>query len=302
MMLKRLIGILLSLAVLFSITVSADSTGEMPAADLLDVSFTADGFTDAAGAAAITKSEGLTILYDETVKMNAAEFSGEGYMHADGSFMANDYLICHFGKEKFAQHVNAFTLEAYFCIEKLPSANMGSVCPISGQQGGGLGFEVSSLGQLAFFCKSGSAYNSPKKDGVIEAGKYYHAMGVFDGSTVSLYLNGELIASEAANGATIVWPSGEEHNALVIGGDVGTEGKADHGITGRVACAKAYSAALTAQQVSAEYAHITEASSGPDDTQPPVQNTETGDTAFLCSAMLVLSVLAGWILKKKTAF
>ncbi len=103
------------------------------------------------------------------------------------------------------------TLEAWFRGDDF-KGRTGLVCKT---QASDYGIFVSD-GRLEFSVFLGQAYAAAKSGTpVLEAGRWHHAAGVFDGSEVRLYLDGRLIDKVAASGKRKTKPL-----PLVIGADV----------------------------------------------------------------------------------
>ena len=162
-----------------------------------------------------------------------------------------DAYLYPFDDTKYSKMSDGVTIESIFKYDEIPS---GESDMFSNQQGGGIGLGLEG-GRLQFFCninKSGGDNGYVQPNAEIEAGQWYHAVGVFDGSTVKLYLNGELVDSKPAGGTTIHWPGGEAKN-FVIGGDSSPSGGAESFAKGRVSLARLYSDSMTDDQVKALY-------------------------------------------------
>ena len=110
---------------------------------------------------------------------------------------------------------NAVTIESVFCYNEVPASGEHDI--FSNQQSGGIGLGLEN-GRLQFYCNvEGVGYVQP--NAAIEAGKWYHAVGTFDGSKVRLYLNGKLVAEKDAGGSTVHWTDSTGAKNFVIGGD-----------------------------------------------------------------------------------
>jgi 3',5'-cyclic AMP phosphodiesterase CpdA len=87
-----------------------------------------------------------------------------------------------------------------------------------------------SDGQIDFSIWLGNGYASARSEGqVLEAGRWHHVAGVFDGSSVRCYVDGRLIASAAGTGArrTNTLP-------LLVGADPNGSGAATSSFDGRI--------------------------------------------------------------------
>ena len=79
--------------------------------------------------------------------------------------------------------------------------------------------------------------------GFVRNGEWTHAVGVYDGSSLSLYINGELVGSAPANGPIVASP-----NALEFGGDPSNLSRAYSGMLDEVSI---YERPLSAYEVRA---------------------------------------------------
>jgi hypothetical protein len=118
-----------------------------------------------------------------------------------------------------------FTLEGWMCADSFPD-RAGF---LNNTENSGYGLFVGK-GRPEFLVHLGQAYvqADPGKP-VLEPGRWYHLAGVFDGSEVRLYVDGQLVASRKGTGA-------RTPNALplVVGADVGEKGAANSFLPGKV--------------------------------------------------------------------
>ena len=124
----------------------------------------------------------------------------------------------------------------------------GDHCLFSNQESNGSGFEISE-GQLQFWYHSSGSYKTPAVKA--ETGKWVHAMAVADGTNVSLYVDGKLVAQKAAGNLDVPGPK-----TYFVGCDTNGSGNPQGaGYKGtRIALARVYCKALSAQEVAAAYA------------------------------------------------
>jgi hypothetical protein len=143
---------------------------------------------------------------------------------------------------------NAFTFETYVYVDSAPSSSYVDL--VSNQQGGGFGFELkSNNGKIHFYCHDGSGYKTPAQ--TMPIGQWVHLVGVFDGTSVTLYLNG--VATSVSSGATMQPPPAAAAQYLCIGGD-SNEGLGSSFMIGKIATVNLYSFALNEQMVKELYA------------------------------------------------
>lgn len=169
--------------------------------------------------------------YDSTVKKQVAVFNGE----------SNNFIKIPFSQEQRNEVTKQFTLETVFKMNK--TADMGI---LMNTESGGIGFESTDSGLMEIWASIDGSY---KKVGVqLEEDKYYHLAATYDGSTISLYLNGELADSVAASG-DVYQPDMD----FAIGGDPGSGDSASFVLDGRVSIARLYNKALSAEDIKKLY-------------------------------------------------
>ncbi|MFD1178238.1 LamG-like jellyroll fold domain-containing protein [Paenibacillus puldeungensis] len=169
--------------------------------------------------------------YDSTVKKQVAVFNGE----------SNNFIKIPFSQEQRDKMTKQFTLETVFKMNK--TADMGI---LMNTESGGIGFESTDTGFMEIWAHIDGSY---KKVGVqLEKDKYYHLAATYDGSAVSLYLNGELAESVAASGDVY-----QPDMNFAIGGDPGSGDSASAVLDGRVSIARLYSKALSADDIKKLY-------------------------------------------------
>ena len=209
--------------------------------DMLNVDFTDGTAQDKSETQNTWDRAGSPVIEEDTeMGKNVGVFNG-----------SYDAYLYPFDDTKYSKMSDGVTIESIFKYDEIPS---GESDMFSNQQGGGIGLGLEG-GRLQFFCninKSGGDNGYVQPNAEIEAGQWYHAVGVFDGSTVKLYLNGVLVDSKPAGGTTIHWPGGEAKN-FVIGGDSSSSGGAESFAKGRVSLARLYSDSMTDDQVKALY-------------------------------------------------
>lgn len=222
-----------------------DTESETPAADMLHVDFADGTASDRSETGNTVRAAGSPVIQEDAeMGKKVASFNGEydAYLYA-------------FDDEKYGK-MNTATIESVFCYDEVPAS--GEYDIFSNQQSGGMGLGLEN-GRLQFYCNlnrtaGGNGYVQPSA--AIEAGIWYHAVGVFDGAKVKLYLNGELVAEKDATGPTIHWTTSANAKSFVIGGDSSSSGGAEFFAKGSVSLARLYSKGLTEQQVKALYERI----------------------------------------------
>ncbi|MGN7765285.1 LamG-like jellyroll fold domain-containing protein [Paenibacillus sp. 22594] len=174
---------------------------------------------------------GVKIEYDSAVKKHVAVFNGE----------SNNFIKIPFSQEQRDKVAKKFTLETVFKMNKI--ADMGV---LMNTEGGGIGFESNDSGLMEIWAHIGGSY---KRVGVqLEKDKYYHLAATYDGSAVSLYLNGELAGSVAASGDVY-----QPDMNFAVGGDPGAGDSASVVLDGKVSIARLYNDALSAEDIKKLY-------------------------------------------------
>lgn len=230
-----------------------------PVADLLDISFTANGAKDlSASNMTVTYKSGSTTnnYYDE-------KFSGY-IAHFDNPFNTNG-LTTGFYKVDFESNTayrnklaDGHSLEWMFKVDATGAANDDfEIKAFSAMEKGGTGFLItkplSKGGDIAFLpnvSTTGSSNWIWAQSGVIPVpGQYYHVVGIWnkEEGKAYTYVNGVLTATADAAG-NLVFAS-EGRNWWCIGADSYKANQAHCGFKGDVAIARAYDAPLNAKQV-----------------------------------------------------
>ena len=225
-----------------TVTVVDPSHADLPTADMLDVDF-ADGTAKDESATQNTVSTigSPVIRDDEEMGKKTAAFNG-----------SYDAYLYPFDDAKYGKMKQAVTIESVFRYNEIPAT--GEYDIFSNQQSGGVGLGLEN-GRLQFYCNvEGRGYVQP--NAAIEAGKWYHAVGVFNGSRVQLYLNGQLVDEKDAGGTAVHWTASANAKNFVIGGDSSSIGGAEFYSNGSVSVARLYSQSMTEEQVALLYRSI----------------------------------------------
>lgn len=153
----------------------------------------------------------------------------------------------------FYNNEKGFSVEALY-VNKAPSGTQGIFC---GTQQGGFGLATTDSGKPGICAYIGGAsYYYTKAENVASATELTHVVATVmtvDGTTyTSLFVNGELVASDSKKGSLYV---GKSTNAFGIGGDTDTKGGAsDFPMTSfDIADLKIYKEALNKNQVKTAY-------------------------------------------------
>mgnify|MGYP003300355374 FL=1 len=114
-------------------------------------------------------------------------------------------------------------------------------------QAGGVSIDFDeNRGSIGFGIRTPAGYVYLYDTERIDADEYYHVVGVYNGSEISLYCDGELIKTSAAG--ELVFPSVAK-TYLGIGGDLSGNDQGEDQMSGTIALARIYSDALNASQV-----------------------------------------------------
>ncbi|MBR3919388.1 MAG: LamG domain-containing protein [Clostridia bacterium] len=206
-----------------------------PAADLLDLVF--DGETAKDGSASqfeITALNDPVVDKDKTINKTVAEFAKED---------ASMYAVYDFNSSVHDKLSDGFTFEVYVMLydDTVYSSILGYT------QAGGVSIDFDeNRGSIGFGIRTPAGYVYLYDTERIDADEYYHVVGVYNGSEISLYCDGELIKTSAAG--ELVFPSVAK-TYLGIGGDLSGNDQGEDQMSGTIALARIYSDALNASQV-----------------------------------------------------
>lgn len=223
-----------------SLNASAAETGteqraakevSIPEARIMDVDFTSGDATDQSELQNTYEVVGSpTVAYNEELKKQVANFDG-----------GSAYLYP-FDEEKYEKITEEVTIECMFRYNSTPWEEREI---FSNQQYGGIGLGVKD-GRLILFAHVGGSYREPSA--VLQPGQWVHAVGVADGHSVKLYVNGVLKEEIAAEG-TVSYPSEEGARNFIIGGDSNSYDGAEAFMDGSVSVARIYDRALTEEEI-----------------------------------------------------
>lgn len=204
----------------------------VPAADVLDVDF-ADGTpVDHARGLAVKTFGSPTIARDSALKRDVVTFDGnDAYGYA---------LTPHWG-----DITTAVSIECTFRYTgQLPPSAEADVC--SGKEGGGYSIYVND-DKVGVMAHIGGGYKTARA--TITANRWYHVVATWDGASLKLYVDGELAATTAATGA-LTLPAATAR-AWTLGADSSPNAGAQFYTAAKLANARLYGTALTAQEVRA---------------------------------------------------
>ncbi len=202
----------------------------VPVADVLDVDFDDGTPKDDAQNLPVTIHGNPVIAHDTAVKAPVASF--------DGSDDAYSYA---FG-DQWSKINTRVSIE---CTLKsngtLPNSGEHSVC--SSKEGGGYSMVIYG-DKLTFAAHVGGGYRNAQT--TIASGRWYHAVGTWDGQTARLYVDGVLAAQTPAAGA-LTLPSGAARNSFYLGADAVNQFWAPASVLN----ARIYSKVLTLDEIKA---------------------------------------------------
>lgn len=200
--------------------------------DIFSIQFNDDGSAiDAVSKTILAKHDSPTVTYDTELGKNIASFDGSNDAYTyDG---ISDY---------YTQIGQSFSLEMYVYLNTDNPKYAQS--PVSNLQSGGFGFEYQN-DKMEFLHYQNSAY--ARVDTTVTSKTWVHIVGVFDGSSLKVYLNGTMVATVSATGTFKVPQEGSQF--LGIGADSGASGTVNSFFNGKIATINIYSQVLTAQQV-----------------------------------------------------
>jgi hypothetical protein len=210
---------------------------EVPEADVLDVDF-ADGTpVDHAQGLAVKTWGTPTIRTDSALGRPVAEFDG-----VDDAFGHRFY-------EQWDKLAAGYTMECTFKFDgSVPVSEEEDVC--SSKESGGAAAVAIYDDQLTFNPHTGGAYHAT---GVtMQAGRWYHAVGTWDGTSSRLYVNGALVKTVAATGA--LGKPNATATQYVLGADAGTNANAQFFAPVTIAASRVYSRPLTLSEIGVLYA------------------------------------------------
>jgi hypothetical protein len=213
-----------------------------PTADVLDVDLADGAPVDHAQNLTAKTFGSPTVAADSSIGTKVATFNGtsDAYQY--------DFT------DQYSKLANHFSVECQFQWNgaAIPTGtgtgSWPSVC--SGLQNGGMGLIVYN-GKLDFELNVGGY-----KDiyAPITPGVWYDAIGTWDGSTASIYLDGKLVSSAAASG-TMTLPT-TQTKGWSLGADLSSSGGVEQFAPVSLGVARVFSQAMDADAVAAQY-HIT---------------------------------------------
>ena len=222
------------------LSIATDVDSDTPLADILDVTFNSDGTVVNAPTGEVLDAFGApTVIYDEALGMNVGSFDGV------------DDAVAYNGIHNWYEDIgNSYTIEAYV---QIPDSVSVATNVLSNMENGGFGLQYRTDGKLYYMTYIDGAYVTTSAG--VTAGEWIHVVGVYDGSYVKMYLDGELKEEIAVSGQ---FSSPNRYMAyfLAIGGDPSAQGSITNLFKGDIAIARIYSEALSTEQIAEIYADI----------------------------------------------
>ncbi|PJJ58209.1 calcineurin-like phosphoesterase family protein [Mumia flava] len=237
-MLRRLSSLAAAAAVglgsLTAISAAPARAADLPVADVLDVDFRDGTTTDTARGVEPDVHGEPTATADLTIGRPAWAFDG------------TDDALAYDLSDQYESLSGAMTLECSFRFDdqRTPSSPEGDAC--SNKEGGGFGTVMSGT-DIVFMIHVGGGYKSVRVQA--ETGRWYHTAAVWDGSTVTLYVDGEQAAQTPATGA--FKPAGGSATSLFLGADSNGSNQPSFYGQATLRTARIYSDALDATQAAA---------------------------------------------------
>lgn len=210
--------------------------------DILQLVINSDGtvFNGVAdGPAVESYGETKTVSVDSATGLNVVTFPSKNSVY---DVQIGDY---------YGDMGEAFTLEVYFKLDAIPASGYEGI--VENCEAGGLGLYVFDDASIKFYLSLDGAYailTAPEK---AQVGQWYHCVCVWDGDIVQMYMDGQLAEEYISDYAYVTFPSVDTAWYLSLAGccSAGSHGAA--GIRGSMGICNLYTAALTADQISAIY-------------------------------------------------
>lgn len=132
------------------------------------------------------------------------------------------------------------------CMFKVDQPVTGLRYPCAGAGSGGIAFELRDGASLKFAAHIGGGYKHIAMPTGLGVGQWYHAVTTWDGETLRLYVDGELVNELAAAGAFGI-PS---QSGFAVGADTSGQDQVTANLTGEVAIARVYDVVLDRSEIS----------------------------------------------------
>ena len=194
------------------------------------------------GEAAVTETLGNTTLTTDCSPNLIMDTDLNQYV---GSFTKGAYVWWGL-RDWYTTMKETFSVEVY---AKVTETSTSTMYLVASSEHGGFNVTYTKDGEYAFgYTTNVDTYSAKKAGGI---GEWVHLVGVFEKTTVKLYINGELAATAAASG-TYKAPS-LTAQFFAIGSDTNTENRTEGWCKARIAACNLYSYSLTDAQVATLY-------------------------------------------------
>ena len=190
------------------------------------------------------------VKYDETVGRNVLSFS-------ENSTESVIYFNYAKNNDAIAAIKEAFTLETYVRVDALPSTNAGDSLIGASHNNTGFKLSIEKSGKIYFTIYGDDAANVQLNDSSCAVGTYNHIAVTYDGTKVTMYVNGKAIGSSAIAGLKL--HTNAAYYKIYVGADVNANGVDEAHSNCTIAHLSMLCEALTAEAVAARAANFTTA-------------------------------------------
>lgn len=225
-----------------------DPNDPKPTADVLNVSFISGTAVDTSPFATV-----LTPVKQENA--TAVFYSADDSIHHTVLHCNNSALKAALSSAQLAKIKNQYSMETVVKLQRTDVAQ--SV--FANTESAGISLEITDTGRIEMWARIGNAYQKAgeTENYLLQAGQYYHLMGTYDGTRMTLYVNGQKVATKEASG-TVTY----KDLPMYIGGDTNANGDLQAPMSGEIALARLYSIGLSEQQVANLYRAYDDIASG----------------------------------------
>ena len=227
----------------------AFTTPEDPAAPSI-IGFTIGESGISASNSLLTATGTPLVKYDETLGKNVLSFNENNSGNVIYFSYANKSDVVSALKE-------AFTLETYIRIDALPSSNAGDTLIGDLHNGTGFNLSIEKDGRVFVTFNTTDGNKVLLRTSACTVGTFNHITVTYDGTKVTLYVNGQAAESAAVSGLKLHEKSG--FHKIFVGADINKDGVAEAHSNCTVAHLSMLCEALTAEAVAARAANFTTA-------------------------------------------
>lgn len=205
-----------------------------PAADIIDLDLSGGVVADSARGVTTLGPSAPEVHEDSVIQRPVATFNGR-----------KDAIGFDVG-DQFDQIKDGFTVECAFRYDGAFDGNEKSLC--ANKEAGGWAMVVYG-DQLTFTVHVGGYKKAQMQ---MKEGQWYHAVGVFDGNSTKLYVNGQLVDENTDAVGEVTKPK-ESSTAFMLGADSGIDNAAQFYSAVTLAEAKLFSQPVSDSDVAALY-------------------------------------------------